>query len=1077
MEADQAHNKSKKKRKEKEKVVPEAAKNEAQTQRGEETLPAALQAQLRSLRTLLSERAAADPSFVAPSDLASLSRRDRTKLLKECRKALGKEEDQTRKEANGKGRHDTGNKDQNGDKADNADRKPHKSNGHHDAGDSSRSRKPTASKPQPTLEQLLDAELLPQRLTQRLREMGEQGLNPLQEFQRKSSSDAATASSEHSSSSSSSLSPSAFSQVDRILIKGALKKVVQKLREAAADESALLRHRRKRKEQDDRYQLPRELNISRELQQQYPEANARREAKERKLYRYERNQPNYKERVAAVRQQFLEEVMKSINHVGGSGGSADGGSDDADADSTLQSTGRWDRSCKLVAEYIDVDGLGDFTHAPATDGVTFEMQRALEEARREAVNIQEEEEEEDKDDDDRMVKRTKLNNAQAAASFFLQPTPQLLQHSYRPRFISSFTWLPGPSSDGISPLDASAQVAYCAKRMLMPGAPYPYMRPQLPLVFQPTRDAEKVDKPEICALLMAAARAGVKLEGFKINADSSNTEQAVTQGEMNVDQTSIALKSEPSYVTMEDVDESVNQSKKDRKKEKKRKRREPEAAATAAAASSQSTAASASISSSLPTPAPVSPFSLPSRPTRFISYRNNFRKLFNRHDYWRVDLQRVGETIFMRRHLTYDHVNPFDAGHLFEQACKESSVLAAMAAAHGGGKLQQRRHEDSTTHPYRAIVQASFQEFELLTSIEIDLYKKPPNVKPDASAIAAAIDAVRPVASSSSSSTTTSKTAVSSSLPPAPLFPADPLSCFLELKTVRKIRWDRAKKSDVWIQTWLGGVPWAVVGYKTETSAVSLPKHTKEAKKARKVVAKAEKEMKEELRKTGSGSGSGGASNDLPPLAPIAIHQIDETETSRLLDSDSKEKLLHRFYAMLRFLAHHVEECKVYKLEHRKRRLDRAGSGAGTGREHGFKFPFPQPNLLPHSARWEMKLEEIEGGVESMPIIAPGLLKQIEQWAAAEDIKDKEKGKESKKHKSHKKEKAEKDGTQSETKPHSSDKKNHKRKAEGDAPTPALDSASTTHVKTEKESHKKKKDKKRKHDNITVKAEMRSDSE
>jgi len=241
-------------------------------------------------------------------------------------------------------------------------------------------------------------------------------------------------------------------------------------------------------------------------------------------------------------------------------------------------------------------------------------------------------------------------------------------------------------------------------------------------------------------------------------------------------------------------------------------------------------------------------------------------------------------------------------------------------------------------------------------------------------------------------------------------FPANPLDCFLELKTVKKQRWDKAKKSDVWVQTFLGGVTKTIVGYKQEHREAN-PREAKLARKrARAEAHRRGEEYVEEKRK---GKVSQKAHMGAAALAakegadqPVEISEIHEARTSLLIDHHTKEQLMRRFYSLLRFLAQHVQEGKVYKLEHRRKEAVQQQAPAAPGK------PFVHPSraqangdstaaaaaapTVPHvphwrqtplmqhashSANWTIVLEEIDGAMETQPVLAPTMLTHVDRWA------------------------------------------------------------------------------------------------
>jgi hypothetical protein len=426
-------------------------------------------------------------------------------------------------------------------------------------------------------------------------------------------------------------------------------------------------------------------------------------------------------------------------------------------------------------------------------------------------------------------------------------------------------------------------------------------------------------------------------------------------------------------------------------------------------------------------------------------------------------------------------------------------AAAEAAAASAGGYVNRvrvdpsrltqsvlnRAAEDSTTHPYRAIVEAQLREFDLLTSIEIDLYKK----FEDATAVAAA------AASAKAASAAAAPAGLTSTLAPAPSFPPDRLSSFLELKTVGKHRWDKTKKSDVWVQTFLGGVPRTIVGFKDVYRELT----PKELKLQRKAERKAAHEAgvayayDEQTKLKASKRANQKADHLAAKIEsePVAINDVQEQETRFLIDPNSKEQLMRRFYNVLRFLAQHVQEGRVYKLEHRKRSSGNSNGGfvhpdrqAGLGDdgEGGETAASSASGPGVHAQNWGIFLEEVEGGVTSQPVVAEGMLSRVDAWAeqvklqqeeaarleaeaAAAGMGEKEHKKQSKQKKSSsssssssKKKKNNKDGTDSAKK---QSKKKKRKSPSGDGERSEEEGADE---KKKKKSKKKKSSKKKEGD-------------
>lgn len=880
-------------------------------------------AQLELLGKLLAQKSAADSAFVAP-DVGAMDRKARNKLEKTLRRQLGLPKSDPRDAPDAQSTTTAG-------AAGGARSSSVKQRAvEHDARTCAR------------LAAMLDAGLLPAKIADDAAKLSSRGRNPFSDAARVATSAMAAAaaaagtSADAAADAASAPDLSPLTAAELAWAKAILKETRRAAKASQEAEQLARRIGRKRADVAERYRLPPELHIPQELILSNPVANARRVEKESKLFKYKRNAPNYAELVAKVRKEFLDALPTALG-----AGSTSG------VDGNAQSVrSGWDANTTLTAVFEDEP-----------------PEQPQEKKDKEEVAAADEEE--DGPPRKKSKQETKSGAVVVAATAAAAAPVGRLHESYRPRFVSSFSWLPERDSlrkASVDHLDPSSVLAYTASRMVQPGAPYAYLQPPLPLVFRPNLKGFEVDKPGIVALIMAARVAGVTFEESSGSSSGSAAAPAVAAAE---------------------ADESASAKV---KKEKKKRKKNP---ATDAAAF---------------TVPPGSPNSSEPR-IRFVSYRNNFRKFFNRRDAWRVDIQRVGRSIFLRRHLNYNYVNPFDVGHLFEQACKESNVLQAVAASHGIGAAKAAlkahgRKEDSTTHPYRAVVAAELNEFDLLTSIEIDLYQKH-----NATAAAAASAAE---ASPASAADAASSSGPSYTVPSGVSFPANPLDCFLELKTVKKQRWDKAKKSDVWVQTFLGGVTKTIVGYKQEHREAN-PREAKLARKrARAEAHRRGEEYVEEKRK---GKVSQKAHMGAAALAakegadqPVEISEIHEARTSLLIDHHTKEQLMRRFYSLLRFLAQHVQEGKVYKLEHRRKEAVQTPAAPGKPFVHPSRAQAngdstaaaaaaptvphvphwrqtPLMQHASHSANWTIVLEEIDGAMETQPVLAPTMLTHVDRWA------------------------------------------------------------------------------------------------
>ena len=151
----------------------------------------------------------------------------------------------------------------------------------------------------------------------------------------------------------------------------------------------------------------------------------------------------------------------------------------------------------------------------------------------------------------------------------------------------------------------------------------------------------------------------------------------------------------------------------------------------------------------------------------FVAYRNSLRSLLDaRKPSWRIDVQRVGSVVLLRRHLDYATEETEDVGHQFERMCTEAST-----------------DEESEKRGWRGLIAGCVGDHMLLTSSEIDAVKR------DDSA--------------------------DSSAPPWRL---DQL---VELKTAWKSLAPgklKDKLKSYWLQSWLGGVSAVRLGLKSNAA-------------------------------------------------------------------------------------------------------------------------------------------------------------------------------------------------------------------------------------------------------------------
>lgn len=96
-------------------------------------------------------------------------------------------------------------------------------------------------------------------------------------------------------------------------------------------------------------------------------------------------------------------------------------------------------------------------------------------------------------------------------------------------------------------------------------------------------------------------------------------------------------------------------------------------------------------------------------PVTFISHRHSLKKVLAADDDkpWRVDVQRVGNVIYMRKYQDYKEEDLNTVGRQFEAACATNRA-------------------DGETLEYRSIMSGTVGQFKLITSSEIDMCSEPP---------------------------------------------------------------------------------------------------------------------------------------------------------------------------------------------------------------------------------------------------------------------------------------------------------------------------------------------------------------
>ena len=160
----------------------------------------------------------------------------------------------------------------------------------------------------------------------------------------------------------------------------------------------------------------------------------------------------------------------------------------------------------------------------------------------------------------------------------------------------------------------------------------------------------------------------------------------------------------------------------------------------------------------------------------FVAYRNSLRSVLeSREPSWRVDVQRWGECLLLRRHLDYSWEETEDVGHRFEAACTHSAAEQTVEGDEGDDGEDRRG--------FRGLVAGRVGRHLLVTSSEIDAVS------------AQAASQLR-------------------------------LSDLLELKTafagLSHGKW-REKLKSYWLQSFLGGVQTVTVGLKQRTGSADSP--------------------------------------------------------------------------------------------------------------------------------------------------------------------------------------------------------------------------------------------------------------
>ena len=157
----------------------------------------------------------------------------------------------------------------------------------------------------------------------------------------------------------------------------------------------------------------------------------------------------------------------------------------------------------------------------------------------------------------------------------------------------------------------------------------------------------------------------------------------------------------------------------------------------------------------------------------FVAYRNSLRSLLDaRKPTWRIDVQRVGRVVLLRRHLDYAWEEGEDVGHQFERLCTEPA---------DSGEDEKRG--------WRGLIAGCVGKHMLLTSSEIDAVKRDDGDSTDLAAHS-----------------------------------RWELRQLVELKTAWKSLAAgklKEKLKSYWLQSWLGGVPAIQLGLKSNAAGGS----------------------------------------------------------------------------------------------------------------------------------------------------------------------------------------------------------------------------------------------------------------
>jgi len=101
----------------------------------------------------------------------------------------------------------------------------------------------------------------------------------------------------------------------------------------------------------------------------------------------------------------------------------------------------------------------------------------------------------------------------------------------------------------------------------------------------------------------------------------------------------------------------------------------------------------------------------------FVTERGNINKIMQRSEYWTMAVQRINNTIFLRRCIDRKYVNYNDSGYLFEQACVISNTeKAVINNGNNNTPIQPQRTETF------CLFSATVGKYSVLLSAEVDAF-------------------------------------------------------------------------------------------------------------------------------------------------------------------------------------------------------------------------------------------------------------------------------------------------------------------------------------------------------------------